>query len=288
MPPEPTREGDNEPVDYEYTQSRGAHGHHAVGVFDALVGSEREIWIGSDGSGLIRSTSGPASFFTPEGKMRWEAAGSPKLTHGPSIDLFAPGCLPGSRARRARLVAHPDRLEAALSSRQPLTLRAVQDLLGETVVEADFCRAIYELARQLSGIQEVESISDQLGRAGPGLVRVENVHRVELIFSPEISQLLAYQHFLSEPQPFAPAGMLHSWSAFLARQLVAGLPAEVPPVPQLPCVPPGAGRGFVIRPGFLISTGYVNDPLPQLAELRAQGVLTDEEYESAKANALRR
>lgn len=231
MPPNSPRKVDSEPVDYEYTQSRGAHGHHAVGVFDAFVGSEREIWIGSDGSGLIRSTSGPASFFTPEGKVRWEAAGSPRLTDGPSIDLFAPGCLPGSRARRARLVDHPDGLEAALSSRQPLTLRAVQELLGETVVKADFCRAVYEIARQLSGVEEVASISDQLGRAGRGLVRVENVHRIELIFSPDISGLLASQHFLAEPQPFAPAGTLHSWSAFLARRLVAALPPRSHPCP---------------------------------------------------------
>jgi hypothetical protein len=34
--------------------------------------------------------------------------------------------------------------------------------------------------------------------------------------------------------------------------------------------------------------GYVDDPLPRLAELRTQGVLTDAEYESAKANALQR
>jgi hypothetical protein len=44
----------------------------------------------------------------------------------------------------------------------------------------------------------------------------------------------------------------------------------------------------VIRPGFHVSTGYVDDPRPQLAELRAQGVLTDAEYESAKVNALER
>jgi len=34
-------------------------------------------------------------------------------------------------------------------------------------------------------------------------------------------------------------------------------------------------------------TGYVDDPLPQLDELRAQGTITDAEYESAKAHAVR-
>jgi hypothetical protein len=55
-------------VDFEYTRSQGAHGHHWVGVSDALVGSRREIWVGSDGSGLIRESSGPSGFFTESGR----------------------------------------------------------------------------------------------------------------------------------------------------------------------------------------------------------------------------
>jgi hypothetical protein len=90
-------------VDFEYTRSTGAHGHQHVGVFDAFVGSQREIWVGSDGSGLIRESSGPVSFFTGAGRARWDAAGSPALEHGSSIGLFAPGCLGGGRMRRAWL-----------------------------------------------------------------------------------------------------------------------------------------------------------------------------------------
>lgn len=287
MPSSPIDTADADAVDYEYIQSGGAHGVHAHRQFDAFVGSQREIWVGSDGSGLIRETSGRASFFTEEGRVRWEAAGSPTLTHGPSIDLFAPGCLPGPRARRARLARHPDGLEAGLSSRGPLTLHAVHELLGEAVVEPEFCRAVYEIARRLPGVEVLDSITDQLGRPGHGLARVERIHRTELIFSSDTSQLLAYQHYLAEPQPFAPTGTLHSWSAFIARRLELELPADVPPVPRLPCDPPGAGRGFPIHRGFNVMTGYVDDPLPPLAEMRSQGVLTDAEYESAKTNTLR-
>ena len=169
-----------------------------------------------------------------------------------------------------------------------MTLHTIQELLGEALVEPDFCRDVYEIARRLPGVEVLGSIADQLGRPGHGLARVERVYRIELIFRSDISQLLAYQHFLAEPQPYAPAGRLTSWSAFLTRRLVAGLPPDVPPVPRLPCDPPGAGRGFQIRTGFNVMTGYVNDPLPHLAEMHAQGVVTDAEYESAKANALRR
>jgi hypothetical protein len=79
--------GEREMVDYEYVQSRGAHGVHSYGQFDAFVGSQREIWIGSDGSGLVRETGGPPSFFTEEGRTRWKATGGRELTYGPSIDL---------------------------------------------------------------------------------------------------------------------------------------------------------------------------------------------------------
>jgi len=72
--------------------------------------------------------------------------------------------------------------------------------------------------------------------------------------------------------------------AYLEREVIAKLPPEFPPLPKYPCAPPGRGRGFVIRSGFIVSTGYVEDPLPRLAELHADGVLTDAEYESAKAN----
>jgi hypothetical protein len=285
MPSTPESTVERDPVDFEYIESLGAHGHHS-GAFDAFVGSQREIWIGSDASGLIRSTSGPVSFFTAEGRARWEAAGSRELAHGPGVDLFAPGCLSGSRARRARLLRDPDAVEAALNARSPLTLKTVQGLLGEAVVDAEFCRTLYRIAQRLPAVEVVESIADQLGRRGHGLARVENGARLELIFSRETSELLAYQRFLVEPQRFAPSGTLVSWSAYLTRRLVDRLPAEIPPIPRLPCVPPGGGRVFFIRPGFHVSTRYVTDPLSQLAELRTQGVITDAEYESAKANAL--
>ena len=87
---------------------------------------------------------------------------------------------------------------------------------------------MYAIARRLPGVEVIDSICDQLGRTGHGLAHTEHAHRVELIFSPDISQLLGYQEFLAETQSFAPAGTLHSWSAFVARRIVVGLPPEIP------------------------------------------------------------
>ena len=63
--------------------------------------------------------------------------------------------------------------------------------------------------------------------------------------------------------------------------MVEDLPAGTPPVPDLPCEPPFSGRGFPIRPGFSVMTGYVTDAVAQLARLRDQGVITDAEYDTA-------
>ncbi len=268
-------------VDFEYARSQGAHGHHYVGVFDAFVGSRREIWIGSDGSGLIRESSGPMSFFSESGRAAWEAAGSPAPASGPGIDLFAPGCLGGSRMRRALIERDPDGRTAALM-KYTRSLHAVQELLGEAVVEAELCETVYGLARHLPDVEVVPELSDQLGRVGRGLARVERAERIELIFAADCSELLGYQWFLSAPQSFVPAGTLHSWSAFLERAVVERLPDGVPPIPRLRCEPPASGRGFSIRPGFSVMTGYVSDALAQLVKLRAQGVISDIEYESAK------
>lgn len=131
----------------------------------------------------------------------------------------------------------------------------------------------------------VGELSDQLGRVGRGLAGIQSGERIELIFAEDCSELLGYRWFLVEPQPFAPVGALHSWSSFVERAIVDRLPPEIPPIPSLPCEPPGGGRAFPIRPGFIISTRYVSDPVAQLATLREQGVISDSEYDSARARA---
>lgn len=264
---------------FEYIRSCGAHGHHAVGSFDAFVGSEREIWVGDDGSGMIRSSSGPVAFFDEAGRARWEAAGSPSLESGPSIDLFAPDCLGGSRYRRELLHRSPGGLELALRD-YTKHLHDTQELLGEGVVEPDLCRAAYQAASRLPGVQELDELQDEMGHRGRGLAEVDRGERTELIFASDLSQLLGYRDVLSEPRPFAPAGALHSWSCYLHREIVDNLPPGSPPVPRLPCQH-FSGRDFPISPGFHVITGYVIDAVAQLAAMREQGVITDAEYDSA-------
>jgi hypothetical protein len=269
-------------VDYVYVESRGAHGHHAVGSFDAFVEKRREIWIGSDCSGMIRETSGPVSFFTPDGEARWRAAGSPDL-EGSGLDLFAPGCIGAPRSELAQLPLDPTRLAGELSRRVPLTLRRVYNLLGESLVDRALCQAFYDVASRLDGVEVLGETTDQTGRVGLGLARVERGERVEVIFDSDASELLAYQLFLTDASHgYAPVGTLVSWAAFIHRELVESLPTGTPPVPGPPCSPAGGGRGTLIERDFLLGTGYFEELEPQLEEWRAAGVITAAQYRAVR------
>ena len=72
------------------------------------------------------------------------------------------------------------------------------------------------------------------------------------------------------------------WSSYLSRRLVASLPEEIPPVPGPPCSA-GGGRGTVIEHGFSLGTGYFTKHAPQLEDWRANGVITDAQYNALKA-----
>ncbi len=56
---------------------------------------------------------------------------------------------------------------------------------------------MYDIERRLPGVEVVEVITDQLGRAGHGLRCIEHGERMELIFSSDTSQMLGYQWFLA-------------------------------------------------------------------------------------------
>lgn len=226
---------DQSGVDFVYVKSMGAHGIHHVGVFEAHVGSQREIWIGGDGSGMIRESRGPVSFYTEAGRARWEAAGSPQLDHGPGTEMFAPGCLGTRRAWQEKLPSDPDALRAALAKKRwSLTLKSVSELVGEALYPPGFCRAAYEVIRRLPDVETLPAVSDQLGRSGHGLAHEDEGHRRELVFNTDTTELLGRQWYLIDPGGYAPVGTLVSWTAYLSRGLHDSLPPGTPPIPEPP------------------------------------------------------
>ena len=51
-------------------------------------------------------------------------------------------------------------------------------------------------------------------------------------------------------------------------------------MPRPPCVPPGSGRGTVIRPGLMLGTGYFTDLKPHLDQWLADSVITKADHEA--------
>jgi hypothetical protein len=74
-------------------------------VYQRLREAHREVWFGSDGSGLISETWIRSSFFTDEQRQRWESERhrARREDPTPSLDLFAAGCLHGHGPMLAKL-----------------------------------------------------------------------------------------------------------------------------------------------------------------------------------------
>jgi hypothetical protein len=271
---------------FEYIESRGAHGEFGNGVFLRLVEARREIWIGSDGSGLIKSARIGWSFFTDEQRSRWESAGYPPAVEDLSatLDVFAPGCLSGHRPLLATLPTDRVELSSALAARRKLSVHRIGELMGEALVGFELREALYRAAAELPGADVLASARDELGRSGPGIARVERGIREELIFDPDSRELLGRRQVLVDPAAgYAPPGAVVGWTSYVSRELVATLPEGAPPVPGRPCSPPGSGRGTVIDRGLSLSTGYFTDLAPEVEQWHATGVITDAQYEALKS-----
>lgn len=269
---------------YEHIVSRGAYGEIGNGVYQRLREAHREVWFGTDGSGLIKEALIRSSFFTDEQRKRWENDQHSAVRDDPtpSLDLFAPGCLHGHGPLLSKLPSDPSALARELKARQQLTLHGIGQLMGEALVPDGLGHALHTVAAQLPDAEILELAADELGRSGHGIARIEHGRRVELIFAPNSPELLANREALVDHTDFAPAGAIIGWTSYLSREIVDSLPDGTPPIPGPPCRPPGSGRGTVIEHGFLLSTGYFTDLGPQLENWRAEGIITEAQYDVLK------
>lgn len=270
---------------YVHIVSRGAHGEVGNNIYERLREAHREVWFGSDGSGLMKSTLIRSSFFTEEQRKRWDSVGHRAAREDltTSMDLFAAGCLYGHGPLLSRLPTDPAALTAQLESGHRLTLHRIGELMGEAVVPDALGRALYQVASELPGAEVLRAATDELGRNGHGLARDERGERVELIFAPDSPELLGNRSVLIDPDAnYAPPGAVVGWTSYVSREVVDSLPPGTPPIPGPPCRPPGSGRGTLIEPWFLLSTGYFTDLAPQLESWLTNGVITKAQYDALK------
>lgn len=235
---------------YAYTKSEGAYFDETATaggtLWGVLVPTTREIWIAPDGSGRIRQVSDPPSFLAPGDRARWEAAGSPPLSQLSGSDTydkyFGPGGLAFPldidgfhQAELLRLATDPAALSSAIraiaaSNPNPLgweMLTIVSDILGESAAPPQLRAALYQVAATIPGIELVGTVRDRAGRSGIAVAASRSDLRLELIFDPRTSALLAKEETLRHPvaDTTAPAGTPIEYTLYLASGIVASTSA---------------------------------------------------------------
>jgi len=241
------------PGQYLYVDSQQANLDRTGGSgasYAVLLPEERQIWIGTDGSGRLRQTYGTPSFLTAKDHAAWVAAGSPALPGGaPMDDSFGPGGLVDGPTDVTKLPTDPSALGIAISrmsSGAPAPAEVftrIGDLLRETDASPALRAALYRVAAELPGVELLGSVTDHVGRAGIGVAYTAHGTQDELIFDPRTSALLGEQSTVTGAGTgldVAP-GTVVGWAAYLRYAVVdttGPTPAATTPVPA-----PAQGSG---------------------------------------------
>jgi hypothetical protein len=198
-------------------------------TFTRLQPVTREAWIGVDGSGRLRETTGHGSFPTPADEAAWEAAGSPDLGEGKTSDeTFAAGPQGLSFLDLSGLPTDPDALRVAIEARQieggppgdAETFTIIGDLLRETYASPELRAALYEVAASLPSVELVGHTTDATGRPGIAVAYPSGAARNELIFDPQTAALLGESTIATGKDPGVPAGTILSSSVYLVSGVV--------------------------------------------------------------------
>jgi len=218
--------------------SRGASfGGFADGKTCITYGIDhRHVWTAVDGSGLLRDTSGPATFTSPADRaLCLSKEPKAELSAGASNLWFADGCFQ----------LGPTNDMEALSTNPRTLLRQMRKLDGgpRTAAEdfvhiGDFLRgtdarpalraALYRAAALIPGVRLLGTVRDHDGRRGLGVAFTSHGERNELIFNPRTAALLGEQSGGSAPGE-------NSWSVYLDSRVVSRLPYPSPVPLTSPC-----------------------------------------------------
>jgi hypothetical protein len=235
------------PGQYLYVGSEAenaAFDESQIGACETLIPQKREIWIGTDGSGLIRETSGPGHWVNPDTCRRMEQKYGPganvryDLSQHSGDDWFAPQCLslkPSNAVNWSNLSSDPQMLLQQMRQLDggPPTpgedFEHVGDFLRETDAPAAVRATILRAAALIPGIKLLGTVRDHDGRPGLGFAYPSHG---EMIFDAETGELLGDQG-RGDPQ---------SWTVYLREKVVANLPSD-PPAPLGPPCTNGGGFG---------------------------------------------
>jgi len=207
-----------------------------------LATQHRQIWIGADGSGLLRESSGPVTFTSAADRTACRNLPSSALQASPPANTwFAPQCLSlGPTNNWGNLSTDPRVLLRQMRKldggpRTPAEdFVHIGDFLRETPAPPAVRAAIYRAAELIPGIRLLGRVTDHIGRPGLGVAYISGGSTSELIFDPQSGELFG-------EQGFGPAGHLEYWAVYLRERVVNRLPSR-PPGPLTPSCRGGGGR----------------------------------------------
>ncbi len=187
----------------------------------------RQVWIGADGSGLLRESSGAATFSSIADQSLCQAMPKGAISQPGTSNLwFAPDCFSiGPNNDVNALSTNPRKLLAQMRRADGGPRSAgedfvhVGDFLRETDARPALRAALYRAAALIPGVRLLGTVRDHVGRGGLGVA----YHTHELIFNPRTAALMAEQT-IGDP----------GWTVYLASRVVNQLPRRSP----LPLTPP--------------------------------------------------
>jgi RNA polymerase sigma-70 factor (ECF subfamily) len=248
-----------QPGQYLYVDSKNDYSSTAVranrsgpsGSCTTFALRRRQIWIGADGSGLIRETTGPTQYASAGDRaacLEEDPKGTLQSAGGTSNDWFAAQCLlagPPGGGDWSAISTDPHELLQQMRERDggPPTAAEdfvhVGDFLRETGAPPAVRAALYQAAALIPGVKSLGTVRDHDGRSGLGIA----YDNFELIFDSQTGELLA-------EQTSGPGGY---WATYQPEQVVDSFPSESP----LPLTPPcdrGSGYSHEVAGGS-VTTG---------------------------------
>ena len=210
------------------------------------VPERREVWIGADGSGLLREGSGAATFTSAADRSLCEAMPKGTISQPATSNLwFAPHCFsigPNNDVNALstdprKLLVQMRRVDGGPRSAGEDFVH-VGDFLRETDARPALRAALYRAAALIPGVRLLGRVRDRLGREGLGVAYGKN----ELIFNPRTAALMGEQT-IGQP----------GWTVYHASRVVNRLPRRSP----LPLTPPCVNYGGYIThtPAGDVQTG---------------------------------
>jgi hypothetical protein len=244
----------------------------SLSSYCALVPEQRQIWIGSDGSGRILETFGTPEFLAPAEQAAWVAAGSPPLGNGTSDTSFGPNSLSDGPSSLANAPTDPTALKTAIEDRSleggppgsAEDFTQIGDLLRETDASPALRSAVFQVASELPGIVLLGSVADHDGRSGVGLAMDLNGVRNELVFDVSTSALMGEQSvaLVDGPDGYqgVTAGTVLGWTVYESSGIVNSI--SVTPSGTAPSAPPVTCRAAPAGTGLVPAPGTINGSMP--------------------------